>query len=192
MTAKTKTKAKLPVLKATAGASTISNLDTASFRCVFPSCGGVCCRGSRPPVEPAEEARIAKVLPKVLPHMRPEAQAAVGKRGFVTNRVKSGRKMISISNEYCVFYNDGCVLHRLGGAEGDTTKYKPWVCTAFPLDQGNDGQWEVRQWGRKGEVWDLFCLNPKEAPDGRPAQTLALEIGFIADLEGPKQRWRFK
>lgn len=180
--AKAKAKTQLPI---------ISNLDTATFQCVFPKCGGACCRGSRPPVEPAEAKRIASVLKKVLPQLRPEARAFVEKKGFVSARIKSGRQMLAIKNEYCVFFNDGCVLHRLGGAEGDVTKYKPWVCTAFPLDTSTKGEWEVRQWGRPGEAWDLFCLNPKESK-AKPAKSLALEIGFIGELEGPKQRWRFK
>lgn len=169
----------------------VVNVATATFECVFPTCGGLCCKQSRPPVEPAEAARITKVLPRVLGDMRPSARKAVEKNGFLTKRIKSKRQMISINDEYCVFYNQGCVLHRLGGLEGDTTKYKPWVCTAFPLDTDPKGNWEVRQWGRKGEEWDLFCLDPK-ASEKKAVKTLAFEIDFIGGLEGAKQRWRFK
>lgn len=168
----------------------IVNADTATFECVFPTCDGLCCHQSRPPVEPAEAARITKVLPKVLDAMRPSARRKVEKHGFLTARIKSKRRMIAIDDRYCVFYNHGCVLHRLGGAEGDTTKYKPWVCVAFPLDTDAKGNWEVRQWGRKGEEWDLFCLNPKESKK-KAVTTLGFEIDFVASLEGPKQRWRF-
>jgi hypothetical protein len=168
-----------------------TNLDTARFKCVYPSCGGLCCRQSRPPVEPAEAKRIQANLHRVLEHMRPSARKAVEKNGFLTKRIKSKRQMISINDEYCVFYNEGCVLHRLGAAEGDSTKYKPWVCTAFPLDTNESGEeWMVRQWG-KGEAWDLFCLNPKEA-NVKPRKSLAFEIDFVSGLDGPKQRWRFK
>jgi hypothetical protein len=174
-----------------------TNLDTARFKCVYPSCGGLCCRQSRPPVEPAEAKRIADNLHRVIDHMRPSARRAVEKNGFLTKRIKSKRQMISINDEYCVFYNEGCVLHRLGAGEGDSTKYKPWVCIAFPLDTAakskgeTDEKWEVRQWGNKGEAWDLFCLNPKEA-NVLPRKSLAFEIDFVRSLDGPKHRWRFK
>ena len=170
----------------------IANLETARFECVFPTCGGLCCKRSRPPVEPAEARRIAKVLPRVLPKMRPEARKFVERQGFLTaTTTKDGRHLVSIQKAYCVFYNEGCVLHRLGGAEGDTTKYKPRICIQFPLDIAKDGGWEVRQWGRPGEKWDLFCLNPAESPK-RASKTLGLEARFVGELRGPKQRWRFR
>jgi hypothetical protein len=172
----------------------VTNADTATFECVFPSCGGQCCRMSRPPVEKAERARIQKVLPRVIGAMRPEARAHVEKNGWLTNqKYKSERPMIRIAKEYCVFYNEGCVLHRLGASEGDSTKYKPWVCIAFPVDTDPKGRWEVRQWGRPGEGWNLFCLNPKESKK-KANETLAFEIDFVRALDAPKskQRWRFK
>ena len=169
----------------------VTNAATANFKCVFPTCGGTCCRQSRPPVEPGEAKMIAKILPRVIDQLRPGARKAVEKRGFLTKRIKNKRQMLSIHDEYCVFYNQGCVLYRLGALEGDTTKYKPWVCTAFPLDTDAKGNWEVRQWGNKGEAWDLFCLNPKEQTK-KAVKTLGLELDFVASLETPKQRWRFK
>ncbi len=172
----------------------VQNATTAHFECVFPGCGGQCCRMSRPPVEPAEERRISKALPRVLDAMRPEARAAVEKHGYLTDqKYKSERRMVRIAKEYCVFYNQGCVLHRLGAAEGDSTKYKPWVCVVFPLDTDPKGRWEVRQWGRPGEHWDLFCLNPKESKKTAD-ETLAFELDFLEAMEtkSGKQRWRFK
>ena len=60
-----------------------------------------------------------------------------------------------------MFFNDGCVLHKVGAADGDAYQYKPSQCALFPLEKGDDGRWLVRQWGYDDEDWDLFCLNPK-------------------------------
>ena len=68
----------------------IENLATARFRCVFPVCGGICCRNGRPTVEDAERARLDANLEKLLPHLRPGAQTHIAKHGWLTNRVKGG------------------------------------------------------------------------------------------------------
>jgi hypothetical protein len=39
-------------------------------------------------------------------------------------------------------------------------RYKPAVCALFPLDRDEKDRWYVRQRGFKGEIWDLFCLDP--------------------------------
>jgi hypothetical protein len=74
------------------------------------------------------------------------------------------------------FFNKGCVLHKIGGEDGDSYQYKPVQCALFPLDKDVDtDEWYVRQWGYKDEEWDLFCLNPKQSK--RPAvDALAAEI----------------
>jgi hypothetical protein len=83
---------------------------------------------------------------------------------------------------WCLFFNEGCVLHKVGAADGDKWRYKPWRCVAFPLDQTETGNWHVRQWNSNGEAWNLFCLNPAESP--RPAtESLVEEIGFVERLE---------
>jgi hypothetical protein len=56
----------------------------------------------------------------------------------------------------------------------------------FPLEK-EQGEWIIRQWGFRGETWDLFCLNPQASP--RPAaETLAEEIALAAALEARTPR----
>jgi hypothetical protein len=169
----------------------IENLGTARFECVFPTCGGICCKNGRPPVERAEERRIAANLRKFLPHLRPSARARIEKDGFVTKRTKEGLPALAVTEGWCVFASEGCVLHKVGAAEGDRWKYKPWRCIAFPLERSKRGAWHVRQWKLKGEAWDLFCLNPKESPK-KAARTLQGELAFVEELERGKERWRRK
>lgn len=169
----------------------VEGVDDATFDCVFPTCGGICCRNGRPPVERAEERRIAESLVKVLPELRPEARARVEREGFSTRRLKEGLPSLAVVGGWCVFHNEGCVLHRVGASEGDRWKYKPWRCVAFPLERSPEGRWHVRQWGRKGEAWELFCLNPAESTK-RAGDTLAAELEFAAELEHGRERWRFE
>lgn len=167
----------------------IENAAKATFDCVFPTCGGACCKQGRPPVEPGERERIARHLKKFLPHMRAKARAVVETKGFVTKRIKSGQPMMAISEGWCVFENQGCVLHKVGALEGDRFKYKPWYCAVFPLERESKGKWYVRQWKLKGEGWDLFCLNPKESK--KPAvDTCAGEITFAQRFDGGAEAWR--
>lgn len=168
---------------------TVLNLDTARFECVYPSCGGGCCKESRPPVEPGEEARIRKNLRRFLPLMRPRARAVVERGDFRTSRLKAGRPMLAVVDRYCVFWNDGCVLHKVGASEGDKNRYKPGTCITFPLDQEKEGEWYVRQWGSFDEAWDLACLDPR-ASKKRAGTSLAEEIAFAERVEGGRERWR--
>lgn len=167
----------------------IEGLDTARFECVYPTCGGVCCVNGRPPLEPGEAARIAENLPKFLPHMRPEARERVETKGHVTNRRKEGLPALAVSKGWCVFFNQGCVLHKVGAEEGDKWKYKPWRCIAFPLERSQTGRWHVRQWKHRGEAWDLFCLNPRESRK-TPRETLQEEVKFVRGLEAGDEQWR--
>jgi hypothetical protein len=167
----------------------VDNLATARFECVFPTCGGVCCKNGRPPVEGPEEQRIAANLAKFLPHLRPSARARIERAGFTTKRTKEGLPVLAVTEGWCVFANEGCVLHKVGASEGDRWKYKPWRCIAFPLERSKTGRWHVRQWKLKGEAWDLFCLNPAESP--KPArESLAAELVFAAELGHGSERWR--
>ncbi len=168
----------------------VENAATATFDCVYPTCGGKCCKQGRPPVEPGEIARIEANLAKFLPHLREKARKVVTERGFMTRREKHGRRMMAVSEGWCVFENQGCVLHKVGAKEGDRFKYKPWACATFPLDrlEKTDG-WYVRQWKVNGEGWDLFCLNPKESK--KPAvSTMQGEIEFAARLDSGEEAWR--
>jgi hypothetical protein len=162
------TKTELPVL----------NLAETTFECIYGrGCDGVCCRNGRPPVSAQEKERIDANLEKFLPHVTPEARKAIEKGGYLSRRVKSGKPMLRVVGEWCVFFHEGCVLHKVGAAEGDKFRYKPAPCSLFPLEQDDDDRWYVRQHGYKGEKWDLFCLAP-----GRwsvpAAESLQEELAF--------------
>ncbi len=167
----------------------VLNVDTARFACVYPSCGGACCKESRPPIEPGEDARIRKNMTKFLPLMRPKARRRVETGDFRTARSKAGRPMLAVIDRYCIFWNDGCVLHKVGATEGDKNRYKPGTCITFPLDEAREGEWYVRQWGAFDEGWDLTCLDPK-ASKKKPTESLAEEIAFAERLVAGKERWR--
>jgi hypothetical protein len=167
----------------------VENLATATFECVYPTCGGICCKQGRPAIEPGEQRRIARNLAKFLPLLRPAARKLVEAKGFVTKRVKAGRPMLAVSEGWCVFESGGCVLHKVGAQEGDRFKYKPWRCAIFPLDRAKDGTWFVRQWKQRGEGWDLFCLNPKESKV-KAAKSCAGEVEFARRLESDAESWR--
>ena len=148
----------------------VLNLEVARFECVYPSCGGPCCKNSRPPCTDAEAERIDTVMSRALPLLRPAARAIVERRGFRTQRKKEGIRMLGVVDQHCLFYaDDGCALHHLGLEEGDAYMYKPWVCSTFPLDRDGKGGWYVRQHGTMDEGWDLFCLSPTESDV--PAET---------------------
>jgi Fe-S-cluster containining protein len=90
--------------------------------------------------------------------------------------------MLRVVKGWCVFFNKGCVLHRVGAAEGDSYRYKPAMCALFPLAKDGKDRWYVRQWGYKGETWDLFCLNPKQSRR-RAATSLRAEVALASRFE---------
>jgi hypothetical protein len=109
----------------------------------------------------ADEAqRIDENLHRILPLLRPEARAAVDKAGYLSRRRKAGQPLARVVAGWCVFFNQGCALHRLGAIEGAAFRYKPWVCAVFPLAKDQRNRWYVRQKGYKGEIWELACLDP--------------------------------
>ena len=157
----------------------ILNLHEARFECTFGrGCEGVCCREGRPPVYPEELENIAGNLTKILPYLRPEAHSVVLRVGFlVPRRRRLGQRVLRIVRGWCVFFNSGCVLHRIGAEEGDKYRYKPSLCALFPIQQDRHDRWYVRQKGYKNERWDLFCLDPGNS--GVPAgESLREEIAL--------------
>lgn len=165
----------------------VVNLTTATFECIFGrGCDGLCCQNGRPSISEETDKLIRKVLPRTLPHMRPEAQKLVESEGFTSKRVKVGQPMLRVVDGWCVFFNKGCVLHTIGIEDGDSYKYKPLQCALFPLEQEKD-EYYIRQWGFKGEVWDLFCLNPK-ATRVLAAESLEQEIKLAEKVEKKKKR----
>src|SRR5437879_13919223 len=92
----------------------VENLATARFKCVFPVCGGICCKNGRPSVEPDEQVRISENLERFLPHLRPSARAHVERHGWLTRRIKDGHRTIAVEGGWCVFENGGCTFQKVG------------------------------------------------------------------------------
>lgn len=157
----------------------VINLETAKFECIYGrGCDGICCQNGRPPVSPEESARIDRSLKKFLPLLTDAARELIEKTGYLSRRLKSGKPMLRVVGGWCVFFNEGCVLHKVGMTEGDKFKYKPAPCSLFPLERDDDdGQYYVRQHGYKGEQWDLFCLAP-DATKVSAAESLKEEMEF--------------
>ena len=161
---------------------TVVNAETATFDCSFGrGCVGLCCQNGRPSVTADEQAAIKAVLPRVTPLLRPDAAKVVKTQGFLSNRKKLGKPMLRVVGGWCVFFNEGCVLHKVGLEDGDFAVHKPIQCVLFPLEPAGDGTWYVRQWAHEGEGWNLFCLNPKNAKR-KAAEALAPEIAVAAEL----------
>jgi Fe-S-cluster containining protein len=161
----------------------LANAAEATFDCIFGrGCEGICCKNGRPSVDQAEQKAIGNVISRVLPHLRPEARKLVETEGFLSKRTKLGAPMLRVVDGWCVFFNKGCTLHKVGIADGDAYQYKPIQCALFPLEKGDDGVWFVRQWGIRGEKWDLFCLNPKES-DKLATDSLASELSLAAKCD---------
>jgi Fe-S-cluster containining protein len=166
----------------------VVNLETATFECTFGrGCAGHCCKNGRPSVGPEEVSTITEVLPRALPLLRAEARALIEVEGFLSRRRKLDMPMVRVAAGWCVFFNNGCVLHQLGVEDGESYRYKPRQCALFPLERDTkDGAWYVRQWGVRAEEWDLFCLNPQQSPV--PAsESLAAEIALAERMEGGNQ-----
>ena len=166
----------------------VVNAATATFDCSFGrGCDGKCCRNGRPSLRPDEVARVERVLARALPHLRAEAAKVVRKEGFLSARTKLGQPMLRVSGGWCVLFNEGCVLHKIGIEDGDALQYKPTQCALFPLEPLGDGTWYVRQWTHNGEKWDLFCLNPDNTTRSA-VEALAPEIELATKLK-PEQLW---
>ena len=161
----------------------VINLAEAKFECTFGrGCDGLCCREGRPMLYPEEIERLdAAVLAKIVPHLRPEAQRVVAKKGYLSTRQRLGMPTVRVVGGWCLFFNKGCVLHQVGDAEGDRYRYKPAACGLFPLARDENDQWYVRQTGYKDEPWDLFCLAGTCATPA--AESLKSEIALAQRYE---------
>ena len=164
----------------------VLNLEQARFDCTFGrGCDGICCRDGRPPVYEDEAQRITDRLHDLLSMLRPEARAVVEKSGYLTRRRKAGQPTARVVAGWCVFFNRGCTLHRLGVLEGEPFRYKPGLCAVFPLSKDRRGRWYVRQKGFDGETWDLACLDPSTSPVPA-AKSLRDEIALVEEWESPR------
>jgi hypothetical protein len=160
------------------GSLPVVNLDEAKFECIYGrGCEGICCQNGRPVVYPEEVENLDAHLPKILPHLTPAARKLVEEKGYLSGRRKLGLPMARVIDGWCVFFNQGCVLHKLGAVEGDAFRYKPAACALFPLAKDDQDRWYVRQKGTNDEPWDLFCLDPKQTRK-RAAETLREEIAL--------------
>jgi hypothetical protein len=177
------------------GSLPVLNLEQAKFECIYGrGCDGICCQTGRPPVYPEEKERIdAHLVDKILPELRPEARKLIEKKGYLSDRTRAGLPMLRIQGGWCVFFNQGCVLHKIGATEGDKYFYKPVACSLFPVSKDEHDRWYVRQKGYKTEEWNLFCLDPNASP--MPAsESLQEEIGLAQkiqieqDAEGSKNK----
>jgi Protein of unknown function (DUF3109) len=165
------------------GSLPVINLNKATYECIYGrGCDGICCQNGRPSVGAAERERIDVNLHRFLPHLRPQAQAVVDQDGYLSRRIKMGEPMLRVVGGWCIFFNQGCVLHKVGAEEGDKYRYKPVHCSLFPLAKDEKDRWFVRQHGYKGEVWDLFCLASEASPKAA-AVTLQEEIALAAKME---------
>ena len=168
----------------------VVNLSEAKYECIFGrGCDGICCRNGRPPVYPDEAERIDENLDKFKREMRPEAVAALEKDGYLSQRRKIGLPMLRVVDGWCIFFNQGCVLHKVGADEGDKYRYKPVCCSLFPLARNDKDEWYIRQLGYENEEWKLFCLDPNVTT--RPAaESLEEEMRLaqtFADAEAEEE-----
>jgi hypothetical protein len=165
------------------GSLPIINIAQAKFECTYGrGCEGICCQVGHPVIYPEEIERLDANLPRVLEIVRPEARELIEKKGYVTRKRRLGLPMARRAAGWCVFFNNGCVLHRMGETEGDRCKYKPAVCSLFPIQQDEADRWYVRQRGFKKEKWDLFCLDPN-ASAVPAAESLRFEIALAKRLD---------
>lgn len=171
----------------------VVNLSEATFECIFGrGCDGICCRNGRPPVYPEEIERLDADLEKFLPHLRPEARQLVESEGCFSGRRRHGLPMLRVVGGWCVFFHQGCVLHKVGAAEGDPYRYKPAACALFPLARNDKDEWYVRQHGYEKESWNLFCLDPR-ATSKPAAESLQEEMGLAErymaeEMANPNER----
>ena len=165
----------------------ITNLREAKFECTYGrGCNGICCQNGRPFVYLDEAERIDANLDKFLPHLRSEARTLVEKQGYLSARRKFGYPAVRVVKGWCVFFNQGCVLQKIGATEGDKFRYKPAVCALFPLERDAQDRWYVRQQGFKREQWDLFCLDPS-ASEVPAAASLQAEIALARRFTGEEE-----
>lgn len=163
---------------------TLLNGDTARFECLYNrGCEGSCCKNGRPPVSLEQQQRIEGSRHRWLPLLRVKARGRVEREGWLGRRIKAGERMVRVEGQWCVFFNNGCVLHSLEDGESGQRSLKPEACALFPLEKAPQGQWFVRQHGFRGEQWgELACLAGKpETPLG--IFTLTGEMKLAEELD---------
>lgn len=167
------------------------NAETATFDCTFGrGCEGDCCTNGRPGLTDQEQQKISRKLSTLLPLLKDKARRIIEDNGLVTQRQRAGLYMAPVVDGWCVFFNEGCALHKMGAVEGDSLKYKPAQCAIFPLLWDEDGDFYVRQWNYKGEEWnDLHCLNPAKSKV-KATESLKNEMNLALELYVKPQETR--
>lgn len=163
------------------------NAESATFDCTFGrGCEGDCCTNGRPGLSDQEQDLINSNLHKILPLLSPKARKLIEANGIVTRRTRDDMPLAAVVDGWCVYFNQGCALHKAGALEGDSMKYKPYQCAIFPLLWTDDGEWYVRQWNYQNETWnDLHCLNPRKS-SVKATESLKNEMNLAADLDVKK------
>jgi Protein of unknown function (DUF3109) len=165
----------------------IVNLAEARYECTYGrGCEGICCQDGRPLIYPEEINGIDANLHKFWPLLRPEARKTIEKRGYLMNQRRLGQRIMRRAGGWCVFFNQGCVFHKVGAEEGDPFKYKPAVCALFPIQKDEQDRWYVRQKGFKKEKWNLFCLDP-QSTKVPAAESLQGEIALAQRFDDQAQ-----
>ena len=157
----------------------VLNLAEAKFECIYGrGCDGICCQNG-------PRLFIPKRSPSLIPICRTFSRYGAGKHagpdreaGISQPPDKAGLPMLRVVDGWCVFFNQGCVLHKAGAAEGDKYRYKPAWCAFFPLARTEQGDWYVRQRDFEGEDWELFCLDPPCSTSVPAAQSLQAELAL--------------
>ena len=158
----------------------VVNLAGARYECIYGrGCDGICCQNGRPGLYPDEVERLDEHLNRFLPELRPQAREVIEASGYLSRRTRHGLPMLRVVDGWCVFFHQGCVLHKVGAAEGDKYRYKPAACALFPLARDEEDRWYVRQAGFLEEKWDLFCLDPRQSAVPA-AESLREEIALAA------------
>src|SRR5207302_9027683 len=101
-----------------AGSLPVLNQTEAKYECIFGrGCDGICCQNGRPPIYPEEKERLDASLDRILPLLRPGARAVIQKQGYLSRRLYDGLPIARVAGGWCVFFNQGCILHKLGAED---------------------------------------------------------------------------
>ena len=128
-------------------------------------------------IDPHNAERIDAAFPAVLEMLRPKAREAVERDGYLSDIKRDGYPVLREVDGWCVFFQNGCALHRIGEERGSKFAYKPYLCALFPLEKidEDEGNWFIRQKDYRDEKWDLPCLSP-EAGTGLAFEKIQDEI----------------
>ena len=153
------------------------------------ACGGQCCRFGAL-IDAREQARIAPLVPRIAPRLRPAARRVLRRNGWhfrqpVRERYVDANQPLSatrVADGLCVFVLDqeagGCALHQLALEDNVPIEhYKPLECLLFPLNDVVRGVVHLHQW----EGYPCTARSPNLQPAFR---TLKRELSLILGDEG--------